>query len=134
MRRGSLDLTSPRVHRAARSCSASYQFGETSFIFESSDRTWLGYLDKRYDAFRSTSSQNTFVLGFESTTEWIPEGMTSPLATHVEAHHIEPRPNGFLVRKATVSASVDLEARRAMLRGPRAAYPLDNCSDTFSRR
>ena len=126
MRRGSLDLTSPRVHRAARSCSASYQFGETSFIFESSDRTWLGYLDKRYDAFRSTSSQNTFVLGFESTTEWIPEGMTSPLATHVEAHHIEPRPNGFLVRTATVSASVDLEARRAMLRGPRAAYPLDN--------
>ncbi|TDI38289.1 MAG: hypothetical protein E2P02_20845 [Acidobacteria bacterium] len=126
MRHGSLVLTPPPLRKAARLRSGPYRFGETSFIFESSDNTWLGYLDKRYDTFRSTSSQNTFTLDFESTTDRIPEGMTSPLATHVEAHEIEPRRNGFLVRTATVSATVDLEARRATLQGPRAAYPLDN--------
>ena len=114
------------VSEAGASRSVPYRFGETSLVFQSSDRTWLGYLDARYDAFRSTSKENTFILDFESTTDRIPEGMTSPLATYVEAHHIEPRPNGFLARTATASAIVDLDARRATLRGPRAAYPLDN--------
>ena len=126
MRHVSLGVTPPAIRKAARSRCVPYRFGETTLVFESPDKTWLGYLDKRYDAFRSTSSENTFIVDFEPTTDRIPDGMASPLATYVEAHHIEPRPNGFLARTATSSATVDLDARRATLRGPRAAYPLDN--------
>ena len=114
------------VSDAAASRSVPYLFGETSLVFESADRTWLGYLDARFDAFRTSSAENTFVIDFESTTDRLPEGMTSPLATYVEAHDVEPCANGFSARTKTASAIVDLDRRRAKLRGPRAAYPLDN--------
>ena len=104
----------------------SYRFGNTSFTFESSDATWLSYLGKRYSSFPDHDPRNVFVVHFECTVPHRPQGLTSPLSIYVEAPVIESNENGFTAKTATTFADVDLDRRRAHLRGPRALYPLDN--------
>jgi len=106
--------------------SATYQFGATRLIVETVDDVWLGYLDRRYGAFPAKPESPEFTVRFERTAERLPDAMASPLAPYNEMPHIEALRHGFVLRTPTVSAEVDLRARRAALRGPRAAYPLDN--------
>ena len=125
------DVLKPRGARMPRalplpSKSATYQLGATRLVIESTDDQWLEYLERRYGRFPAESSGPEFTIRFECTSERVPDGMTSPLANYAEAHEIESRPDGFFVRTPTVTAEVDLRSRRATLRGPRAAYPLDN--------
>lgn len=103
-----------------------FRFGNTSLSFTSDDATWLSYLSERYRAFADRAPENTFQVGFESTTSHPPRHLTSPLSTYVEVPEISSRDRGFTARTDTTSADVDLAARRASLRGPRAMYPLDN--------
>ena len=104
----------------------SYRFGNTSLTFESSDTTWLSYLDKRYSSFQDHDPRNVFVVHFECTVPHRPEGLTSPLSTYVETPIIECNDNGFTAKTATTFADVNLDTRRARLSGPRALYPVDN--------
>jgi hypothetical protein len=103
-----------------------FRFGNTSLAFASSDTTWLSYLSQRYSAFADPTPESVFEVHFESTTPDRPQQLTSPLSTHVEVPVIARRPSGFTAKTATTSAEVDLDQRRAALRGPRALYPLDN--------
>lgn len=103
-----------------------YRFGNTSLGFESPDTTWLSYLDDRYASFRDPDPNDVFALHYECTDRERPEGMTSPLSTYVEAPVIEPHATGFTATTATTLADVDLDARHASVRGPRALYPVDN--------
>ena len=104
----------------------SYRFGNTSLAFESSDGTWLSYLSERYSSFQDHDPRNVFVVHFECTGLHRPEGLTSPLSTYVETPIIESNDTGFTAKTATTFADVNLDTRRAHLRGPRALYPVDN--------
>jgi hypothetical protein len=103
-----------------------YRFGNSSLALTSDDATWIAYLHERYHAFADPAPENLFEVHFESTTAHRPAHLTSPLSTYVEVPVISSRDRGFTARTDTTSADVDLEARRATLRGPQAMYPLDN--------
>jgi hypothetical protein len=109
-----------RIHHA------SFVFGELELAFESSDRAWLSYLDRRYRKFSVEPGNVPFVVTFEATSALVPANLVSPLAAHVEAVHCDPVPGGYRVETETSRCEIDLRARRAVLRGPRALYPLDN--------
>lgn len=103
-----------------------YRFGSTSIAFDSRDQTWLSFLGERYASFRDRNPHDVFRLHFECTAPSAPDGLTSPLSTYVEAPTIDTNAHGFTATTATTFADVDLDARRARLRGPRALYPVDN--------
>jgi hypothetical protein len=105
---------------------ASFAFGEVELGFESADREWLFFLDRRYGRFSTASAVEAFNLRFEPTTAALPAGVTSPLAPHLEAVGVEGAACGFRVRTETTECEIDLRERRAVLRGPSAMYPLDN--------
>jgi len=105
---------------------SSFAFGETRLRFESADRTWLSYLDRRYRRFSISPGNESFVVSFEPTSLPLPPNLVSPLAAHLEAVHCEPTPGGYRVRTETSGCEIDLRSRRAILRGPSALYPLDN--------
>jgi hypothetical protein len=105
---------------------ASFAFGEVCIKFESADRTWLSYLDRRYRNFSVASRSESFVVRFEPTSAPLPQSLLTPLAAHLEAVHCEPKASGYRVRTETSQCEIDLRSRRAILRGPSAMYPLDN--------
>jgi len=105
---------------------ASFAFGEVHIRFESADRTWLSYLDRRYRSFSVEPRSESFVVSFEPTSAPLPTNLVTPLAAHLEAVHCEPTANGYRVRTETSQCEIDLRSRRAILRGPSAMYPLDN--------
>lgn len=105
---------------------ASFAFGELEIAFESSDRTWLSYLDRRYRKFSVEPGSETFVVSFETTSAALPANLVTPLAAHVEAVRCEPARGGYRVESETSRCEIDVGARRAVLRGPKALYPLDN--------
>jgi hypothetical protein len=105
---------------------ASFAFGEVRLRFESEDRTWLSYLDRRYRNFSVEPGSESFVVSFEPTSAPLPTNLVTPLAAHLEAVHCEPTPAGYRVRTETSQCEIDLRSRRAILRGPSAMYPLDN--------
>ncbi len=105
---------------------ASFAFGEIHLRFESVDRTWLSYLDRRYRNFSSEPRSESFVFSFEPASIALPANLVTPLAPYLEAVHCAPAPDGYRVRTETSSCEIDLRSRRAILRGPSAMYPLDN--------
>jgi hypothetical protein len=105
---------------------ASFAFGEVPIRFESSDGTWLSYLDKRYRKFSIEPRNESFVVSFEPTPLPLPDALVSPLAVHLEDLRCEPVPGGYRVSTETSRCEIDLRSRRATLRGPKALYPLDN--------
>ncbi len=104
----------------------SFAFGDIPLRFESSDGTWLSYLDTRYRNFSVATRGESFVIHFEATTAPLPPDLVTPLAPYLEAVHCEPAPGGYRVRTETSRCEIDLRSRRANLRGPSAMYPLDN--------
>jgi hypothetical protein len=105
---------------------ASFAFGDIPLRFESADRAWLSYLDRRYRSFSVAPSSDSFVVRFETTSAPLPPALVTPLAAHLEAVHCEPTSVGYRVSTETSRCEIDLGARRAILRGPSAMYPLDN--------
>jgi hypothetical protein len=105
---------------------ASFAFGETHIRFESADRTWLAYLDRRYRRFSVSPRAESFVVRFEPTSAPIPPDLATPLAAHLEAVHCAPATDGYRVSTETSECEIDMRSRRAFLRGPAALYPLDN--------
>jgi len=105
---------------------ASFAFGEIELRFESSDRTGLSYLDRRYRKFSVDPRSERFVISFEPTSLPLPTNLVTPLAAHLEAVHCQPTTHGYRVRTETSGCEIDLRSRRAILRGPSAMYPLDN--------
>ena len=105
---------------------ASFAFGEVPLQFESADRLWLSYLDRRYRNFSVAPRSESFVVRFEPTSAPLPPDLVTPLAAHLEAVHCQPTPEGYRVRTETSQCEIDLRSRRAFLRGPSAMYPLDN--------
>jgi len=116
----------PEVAEDREVSQASFAFGEVCIKFESADRTWLSYLDRRYRNFSVASRSESFVVRFEPTSAPLPPSLLTPLAAHLEAVHCEPKASGYRVRTETSQCEIDLRSRRAILRGPSAMYPLDN--------
>jgi hypothetical protein len=114
------------VAEKSRISQASFAFGELELAFESSDRTWLSYLDRRYRKFSVEPGSESFAVSFEATSAALPSSLVTPLAAYVEAVHCEQVPGGYRVKTETSQCEIDLRARRAVLRGPKALYPLDN--------
>jgi hypothetical protein len=104
---------------------ASFAFGKTHLRFESADREWLSYLDRRYGSFSASFTNEAFVFRFESTAPPPPD-LASPLAPRLEAVRFEETAAGYFARTDTTDCQIDLRSRRAALRGPSAMYPLDN--------
>jgi hypothetical protein len=101
-------------------------FGDVPVRFESADRKWLGFVERRYGSFRDASAGTPFVVRFEPTDAALPERLPTPLAVHLEALRMETTRNGYRVRSETTLCEIDLDGRRARLQGPSAMYPLDN--------
>jgi hypothetical protein len=116
----------PEVAEEKRIAQASFAFGEVLLRFESASRTWLSYLDLRYRKFRVESGSEAFVVAFEPTSAPLPRDLVTPLAVHLETVHCEAAPGGYRVRTETSHGEIDLRSRRAILRGPKALYPIDN--------
>lgn len=115
----------PAFVTAART-TAAYDFGAIAIAFTSPDLEWLELLEQRYRAFRRSDVPSTaFRLTFAPEGA-LPQGLPSPLAAHLEAVEIERTPVGFQATTSSSVAEVSLEAGEAILRGPRAMYPLDN--------
>jgi hypothetical protein len=105
---------------------AGFAFGETHISFQCPDEEWLSWLDRRYGSFSTAPTLTDFVVRFEPTAAPLPSDLVSPLAPYLESVDCEPIVNGFRVRTATTDCEIDLDSRRAVLRGPSAMYPLDN--------
>jgi hypothetical protein len=105
---------------------ASFAFGEIQLRFESADRTWLAYLDRRYGRFSVPPRAGSFVVRFEPTAAPLPPDLVTPLAAYLEAVHCAPAVEGYRVTTETSECEIDMRSRRARLQGPAALYPLDN--------
>jgi hypothetical protein len=116
----------PGVTSEAARETATFAFGEKRLVFESIDKDWLGYLDRRYGAFRTEpAAEPAFVVSFEPDGP-APPALVTPLAAYLEPLRWHRTPDGFHLATDTSSCDVDWAARRARLRGPTAMYPLDN--------
>jgi hypothetical protein len=105
---------------------SSFAFGEVQLRFESRDRAWLSFLHRRYRGFEVPSRSGAFVIRFEPLATALPPDLVSPLAPRLECVHCTPTAEGYRVRTETCDGEIDFSARRALLRGPSAMYPLDN--------
>jgi hypothetical protein len=123
-----LKFTRPmfQVAEKAKIACSSFAFGEVELRFESCDRGWLSFLHQRYRGFEVPFRAGAFAIRFEPTSTAIPPDLVSPLAPRLECVHCTRTGEGYRVRTDTSDGEVDLSARRALLRGPSAMYPLDN--------